>query len=107
MIKRYYQYEEINEIERKKVDLIPETAYREAIANALVHRDWSIQAHICILMFKDERNYSGRVFEWRDFLFEKSNFGKFVFQTAVYRDVWDRYPAYSVFIQKCIDKTEV
>ena len=53
MIKRYYQYEEINEIERKKVDLIPETAYREAIANALVHRDWSIPAHIRILMFKD------------------------------------------------------
>ncbi len=35
------------------MDLIPETAYREAIANALVHRDWSIPAHIRILMFKD------------------------------------------------------
>lgn len=53
MIKRYYQYEEISGIERKKVDLIPETAYREAIANALIHRDWSIQAHIRILMFPD------------------------------------------------------
>lgn len=53
MIKRYYQYEEISGIERKKVDLIPETAYREAIANALVHRDWSINAHIRVLMFPD------------------------------------------------------
>lgn len=34
MIKRYYQYEEISEIERKKVDLVLETAYREAIENA-------------------------------------------------------------------------
>lgn len=53
MIKRYYQYEEIYGIERKKVDLIPETAYREAIANALIHRDWSINAHIRVLMFPD------------------------------------------------------
>ncbi len=53
MIKRYYQYEKISGIERKKVELIPETAYREAIANALVHRDWSIDAHIRIAMFPD------------------------------------------------------
>ena len=53
MIKRYYQYEEISEIERKKVELIPEIAYREAIANALIHRDWSINAHIRISMFSD------------------------------------------------------
>ena len=53
MMKRYYQYEEISEIERKKVDLIPETAYREAIANALIHRDWSMNAHIRISLFSD------------------------------------------------------
>ncbi|MGN0353925.1 MAG: ATP-binding protein [Muricoprocola sp.] len=54
LIKRYYQYEEISEIERKKIDLIPETAYREVIANALIHRDWSINSHIRILMFSDK-----------------------------------------------------
>ncbi len=53
MIKRYYQYEEISGIERKVVSLIPENAYREAIANALVHRDYSIPAHIRIAMFPD------------------------------------------------------
>ena len=37
MIKRYYQYEKIFGIERKIVELIPENAYREAIANALIH----------------------------------------------------------------------
>ncbi|MCI6998361.1 MAG: putative DNA binding domain-containing protein [Eubacterium sp.] len=54
MIKRYYQYEEISEIERKKVDLVPEIAYREAIANALIHRDWSINSHIRISLFSDK-----------------------------------------------------
>ena len=54
MIKRYYQYEEISEIERKKIDLVPETAYREAIANALIHRDWSINSHIRISLFSDK-----------------------------------------------------
>lgn len=53
MIKRYYQYEEISEIERKKIDLIPEQAYREAVANALIHRDWSMNAHIRISLFSD------------------------------------------------------
>lgn len=53
MVKRYYEYEEITGIERKKVKMIPENAYREAIANALVHRDWSISAHIRIAMFPD------------------------------------------------------
>lgn len=53
MIKRYYQYEEITGIERKTVELIPENAYREAIANALIHRDWSMNAHIRIALFPD------------------------------------------------------
>lgn len=53
MIERYYQYEEISGIERKTVQLIPENAYREAIANALIHRDWSMNAHIRIAMFPD------------------------------------------------------
>ena len=53
MIKRYYQYEQISEIERKKIELIPENAYREAVANALIHRDWSVNAHIRIAMYPD------------------------------------------------------
>ena len=53
MIERYYQYEKISGIERKTVQLIPENAYREAIANALIHRDWSMNAHIRIAMFPD------------------------------------------------------
>lgn len=53
MIKRYYLYELISGIERKTVELIPENAFREAVANALIHRDWSVNAHISIAMLQD------------------------------------------------------
>lgn len=51
--KRYYQYEKIEGMEREKIDIIPETAFREAIANALIHRTWDIDSHIKISMFED------------------------------------------------------
>ena len=51
--KRYYQYEVIEDSERKTKDLIPNNAFREVLANALVHRDWSINSHVRISMFKD------------------------------------------------------
>lgn len=51
--RRYYQYEKIDGVIRSRVEKIPEDAFREAIANALVHRDWSIQAAIRISMFDD------------------------------------------------------
>lgn len=50
LYKRYYQYEEVDGFVRKKVEMIPEDAFREAIANALVHRDWSIPAAIRIAL---------------------------------------------------------
>ncbi|RDU21910.1 ATP-binding protein [Anaerosacchariphilus polymeriproducens] len=53
MYRDYYQYEEIVESHRKKVERVPEAAFREAIANALIHRAWDIRAHIRILMFED------------------------------------------------------
>ena len=36
----YYQYEEIKGADRKKMEKIPEAAFREAIANALIHKLW-------------------------------------------------------------------
>ena len=50
---RYYQYEMIDSAYRKKVEQIPEKAFREAIANALVHRDWDIVSSIKVSMFND------------------------------------------------------
>ena len=50
---RYYTYEEISGAYREKKELIPEMAFREAVANALVHRTWDIKAHSRIAMFPD------------------------------------------------------
>ena len=49
----YYQYELIQGADRKKVEKIPEAAFREAIANALIHRVWDVDSHIRVLMFDD------------------------------------------------------
>lgn len=49
----YYQYEEIQGADRKKIEKIPEAAFREAIANALIHRVWDVESQIRILMFDD------------------------------------------------------
>ena len=53
MYRRYYQYEQIKGVDRTIVEKIPEKAFREAVANALVHRTWDINANIRILMFED------------------------------------------------------
>ena len=47
----YYQYEEIQGFDRKNVEKIPEAAFREAIANALIHRVWDVESQIRVLMF--------------------------------------------------------
>ena len=51
--RNFYQYEEIHGMQRKKVEKIPEAAFRETIANALIHRTWDTPAQIRILMFED------------------------------------------------------
>ena len=49
----YYQYEVIQGADRKKIEKIPEAAFREAIANALIHRVWDVESQIRVLMFDD------------------------------------------------------
>ena len=49
----YYQYEVIQGADREKVEKIPEAAFREAIANALIHKAWDIASQIRVLMFDD------------------------------------------------------
>lgn len=53
MYKDYYQYEVIEGAVRKKVERIPAEAFREAIANALIHRVWDIKEQIRVFMFDD------------------------------------------------------
>lgn len=53
LYRKYYQYEEIKGALRERVEKIPEEAFREALANAIVHRIWDIDAHIRIAMYED------------------------------------------------------
>lgn len=53
MFRKYYQYEEIDGLDRRIKEAVPEVAFREAIANALVHRVWDVNAHIRVAMFDD------------------------------------------------------
>ena len=49
----YYQYEVIRGADRKMIEKIPEAAFREAIANALIHRVWDVNSQIRVSMFDD------------------------------------------------------
>ncbi|MCH4886110.1 AAA family ATPase [Acidaminobacter sp. JC074] len=53
LFEKKYCYEEIVGVERVSVEKIPLRAFREAIANAVVHRQWDINALIRISMFDD------------------------------------------------------
>lgn len=53
VFKDYYQYEVVQGADRKKMEKIPEAAFREAIANALIHRAWDVASHIKVSMFDD------------------------------------------------------
>lgn len=54
MYKKYYQYEKIEETSRTLIEKIQEKAFREAVANALIHRLWDVPAFIRISMYSDK-----------------------------------------------------
>lgn len=51
IFEQYYQYEEIEGYERVKKEMIPREAFREALANAIIHRVWDINSYIQISMY--------------------------------------------------------
>lgn len=53
IFKDVYQYEEIEGMMRNKKSKIPESAFREAVANAIIHRTWDSRSFISISMFND------------------------------------------------------
>ena len=53
VFREYYQYEVIQGADRKKMEKVPEAAFREAIANALIHRVWDVNSQIRVSMFDD------------------------------------------------------
>lgn len=50
---QYYQFEVIEGGHRKKIEIIPKEAFREALANSLVHRMWDVRRTINISMHED------------------------------------------------------
>lgn len=48
---RYYAYEKIEGTQRRRLERIPAEAFREAMANALVHRTWDVRAHVQVAMY--------------------------------------------------------
>ena len=53
MFVRYYRYERIEGFERVQADRIPLEAFREAVANALMHRTWDVQANVQVALYND------------------------------------------------------
>lgn len=53
IFKDYYSFEVIDGAKREKVETIPEAAFREAVANAIIHRLWDIKSQIRVSMFDD------------------------------------------------------
>ena len=51
---RYYKYEQILGSERIEKEFIPEKAFRETIANALIHRTWDVNSNIRISIYEDK-----------------------------------------------------
>ncbi len=53
MYKDYYIYEEIDGVNRVVKERIPEIAFREAVANAIIHRTWDEDRNIQISMYEN------------------------------------------------------
>lgn len=48
-----YCHEEVSGAERRRVERVPLAAFREALANALVHRTWDVSARVRVSMHDD------------------------------------------------------
>lgn len=53
MYARYYCYERIEGTARTLVSRVPREAFRETVANALVHRTWDVRSNVQIALYDD------------------------------------------------------
>ena len=53
IFEQYYTFEEIEGYIRIKKELIPKEAFRESLANAIVHRVWDTNSYIQVAMYED------------------------------------------------------
>lgn len=61
MYQSNYQYEQIRGMRREKVETVPSGAFREAVANALIHRTWDTASEVRIAMYDDRIDISSPV----------------------------------------------
>ncbi len=54
IFEQYYLFEEISGYNRLKKELVPKEAFRESLANAIVHRVWDTNSYIQIAMYEDK-----------------------------------------------------
>ena len=53
LFEQYYSYEVIEGSQRNRKYRIPDRAFREALANAVIHRKWKTNANINVFMYSD------------------------------------------------------
>lgn len=53
LFRENYRYEVIDGSTRRAIEMIPERAFREVIANSIIHRRWDVREHIRVMMFDD------------------------------------------------------
>jgi len=53
LFETFYVYEEIDGTVRKRVESIPLDAFREALANAVIHRTWDVAVETTVFMYDD------------------------------------------------------
>ena len=53
LFKDAYCYELVKDVRRVAVEAIPVNAFREALANAVVHRTWDVAARVRVLLYPD------------------------------------------------------
>lgn len=54
IFREHYTYERVQGAQRERVELIPEEAFREVVANAVVHRRWDIPGSILVRMYPEK-----------------------------------------------------
>jgi len=47
------KYEKVEGSTRNTYELVPESAFHEALANALAHRTWDVDANVRVAMYQD------------------------------------------------------
>ena len=53
MYERYLVYETVSSAARERVERVPFEAFRETVANALVHRAWDVPANVTVSIYED------------------------------------------------------